>query len=175
MWVRGGVDSVGAWVRGWRGSNFSVGGVGKRGSIKFWRGQRGSKFWCGLACLAWVKKAVGVNVLLFNHSIQKTLRLLQNIIQLHQPNSSSSTAYLLYFVFFLIQVKLLCDAFLDLFSNLCSPSSLFLNCGYLSCSTCKNNKKNYERADRQINRQIDRQIDLYLSIYILWTANNALI
>ena len=76
MWVRGGVDSVGAWVRGWRGSNFSVGGVGKRGSIKFLAWVAWVEILVWVACLAWVKKAVWVNILLFNHSIQKTLRLL---------------------------------------------------------------------------------------------------
>ena len=48
---------------------------------------------------------------------------------------------------FLIQVKPLCDAFLDLFSNLFSLV-FFLNCGYLFCLTCKN-KKNYERAESE--------------------------
>ena len=36
----GGVGSVGAWVRGWRGSNFDVGGVGGMGLQDFGVGQK---------------------------------------------------------------------------------------------------------------------------------------
>ena len=35
-----GVGSVGAWVRGWRGSNFGVGGMGGVGPLNFGIGQK---------------------------------------------------------------------------------------------------------------------------------------
>ena len=73
-----------AWVKVWRG---------QRGSIKFWRGWRGLKFWCGWRgsikfwrgwCgskkLSAAKNGMGLNVFLFNHTLQKTLCLLQNMI-----------------------------------------------------------------------------------------------
>ena len=43
-------------------------------------------------------------------------------------------------------MKPVCDAFLDLFSNLFSLV-IFFNCGYLFCLTCKNNQKDYERTE----------------------------
>ena len=43
-------------------------------------------------------------------------------------------------------MKPVCDAFLDLFSNLLYLV-FFLNFGYFFCLTCKNNKKNYEKAE----------------------------
>ena len=44
----------------------------------------------------------------------------------------------------------MCDTFLDLFSNLFSlVFFFFLNCGYLFCLTCKNNQRNYERAESE--------------------------
>ena len=56
-----------------------------------------------------------------------------------------------YFIsFFIIQMKPMCDTFLDLFSNLFSlVFFFFLNCGYLFCLTCKNNQRNYERAESE--------------------------
>ena len=45
-------------------------------------------------------------------------------------------------------MKPVCDAFLDLCSNLFSLV-FFKNCGYLFCLTCKNNQKDYERADSE--------------------------
>ena len=58
---------------------------------------------------------------------------------------------------FLIQMKPVCDAFLDLFSNLFSLV-FFLNCGYLFCLTCKNNKKNYERAESEETKKNKKNI-----------------
>ena len=51
---------------------------------------------------------------------------------------------------FLIQMKPVCDAFLDLFSNLFSLV-FFFNCGYLFCLTCKNNKKTMK--EQRVKRQ----------------------
>ena len=56
----GGVGSVGAWVREYGG------GVGHILAWLAWVHK----------ILAWVKKAVWVNVLQLNHTLQKTLRLL---------------------------------------------------------------------------------------------------
>ena len=70
----GGVGSVGAWIRRWRGS-------------KKWRGWRGSKKWYessfgGGQKLACIKKKNGLQkkVLLFNHTLYETLCLLWNLI-----------------------------------------------------------------------------------------------
>ena len=43
-------------------------------------------------------------------------------------------------------MKPVCDALLDLFSNLFFLV-FFKNCGYLFCLICKNNKKNNEREE----------------------------
>ena len=52
----------------------------------------------------------------------------------------------------LIQMKPVCNAFLDLFSNLISLV-FFKNYGYLFFLTCKNNQKNYERAESEQKRK----------------------
>ena len=56
---------MGAWVRGWCGSNFGVSGMGSVGPLKFWRGSK-KMAWVAwveiLAWLAWVHKiGVGPN------------------------------------------------------------------------------------------------------------------
>ena len=63
--------------------------------------------------------------------------------QIHQAQQHT------YFIScFLIQMKPVCDAFLDLFSKLFSLI-FFLNCDYIFCLTCKSNQKNYERAESE--------------------------
>ena len=67
----------------------------------------------------------------------------------------------LFFVIFnlfrasLIQMKPVCDAFLDF--QICSPSNVFQNCDYLFCLTCKN-KKNYERAESEETKESKKKI-----------------
>ena len=80
----GGVGSVGAWIRRWRGWREYI--KFWRGSKK-WRGWRGSKKWYessfgGGQKLACIKKKNGLQkkVLLFNHTLYETLCLLWNLI-----------------------------------------------------------------------------------------------
>ena len=58
---------------------------------------------------------------------------------------------------FVIQVKTVCEVFLDLFSNLFSLD-FFVNCGYFFCLTFKNNKKNYEKAESKETKKNKNKI-----------------
>ena len=65
------------------------------------------------------------------------------------PNQIHQVQQHTYFIScFLIQMKPVCDAFLDLFLKLFSLI-FFLNCDYIFCLTCKSNQKNYERAESE--------------------------
>ena len=56
---------------------------------------------------------------------------------------------------FLIQMKPVCDAFLDLFSNLFSLV-FFLKCNFLFWLTCKKNQKNYKRAESEKTKENEK-------------------
>ena len=67
---------------------------------------------------------------------------------------SYSLRHLIYFVLILSKRnRPMCDAFLDLFSNLFSIV-FFKNCGYLFCLTCKTMEKTMkeQRVKREINK-----------------------
>ena len=96
--------------------------------------------------LAWVRKGALLSCYLIilyrkHYVFYRTLYNCTN--RIHQALQHT------YFIScFLIHMEPVCDAFLDLFSNLFSLV-FFFNCGYLFCLTCKNNKKNYERTESE--------------------------
>ena len=73
------------WVREWHGYRGCMGGMAQIfvcvGWVMYVHKILAGAAWVNeilawVAWLAWVKKAVWVNVLLFNHTLQKTLRVL---------------------------------------------------------------------------------------------------
>ena len=102
--------------------------------------------------LAWIKKVTWVNVLSFNHTLYEKkcvfYRTWYNCTNQIQQVLQLFFVILTLFRASLIQMKPVCNAFLDLFSNLISLV-FFKNYGYLFFLTCKNNQKNYERAESE--------------------------
>ena len=158
MWVRGCVGSVGqtlawvAWVAWVHKILVWVTWVHKILALVAW-----VEILAWLAWLAWIKKAAWVNALLFNHTLQRTSSIEHYIIV--PTEFIKLYSILTLFRVFLIQMKPVCDAFLDLFSNLFSLV-FFLNCGYLFCLTCKNNKKTMKEQGLKRQRKTKKQYSI---------------
>ena len=105
-----------------------------------------------LVWVVWIKKVTWVNVLSFNHTLYEKkcvfYRTWYNCTNQIQQVLQLFFVILTLFRASLIQMKPVCNAFLDLFSNLISLV-FFKNYGYLFFLTCKNNQKNYERAESE--------------------------
>ena len=115
--------------------------------VKEWGG---SKFWC-----QWRGSkngvdgyfGVGLNVLLYNHTLWKTLSILKNMIYLYHGHCTSRIQQALRLLFIVVNLfrisfvsmKLICAwcnfRFLKAFSLV-----FFLNSGYLFCLKCKTSR-----------------------------------
>ena len=110
-----------------------------------------------LSWVAWFKKTAWVNVLLSNHTLKRTRRLTY-IIRYNcttkriQPSLQLSFVIPNLFRASLIQTYMWCIFRFSFLSSL----ECFLNCDYLFCLTCKNNKKimKEHRAKRQRKKNI---------------------